>query len=68
MFGVFGVCDPWRGAQHTSCKDGGAILKWLVPINLIEVRSFVGASQYLQKFIDSFFSGRCTTPCHKKKW
>jgi hypothetical protein len=54
MFGVFGVCDPWRGAQHTSCKDGGAIMKWLVPINLIEVRSFVGASQYLQKFIASF--------------
>jgi len=29
-------------------------MKWLVPINLIEVRSFVGASQYLQKFIVSF--------------
>jgi hypothetical protein len=31
-----------------------AIMKWLVPTNVIEVRSFVGITQYLWKFIASF--------------
>jgi hypothetical protein len=31
-----------------------AIIKWLVPTNVIEVRSFFGATQYLWKFISSF--------------
>jgi hypothetical protein len=31
-----------------------AIMKWLVPTNVPEVRSFVGAAQYLRKFIASF--------------
>ena len=31
-----------------------AIMKWLVPTNVNEVRSFVGAAQYLQKSIASF--------------
>jgi hypothetical protein len=32
------------------------IIKWLVPTNVIEVRSFVGETQYLHKFITSFFA------------
>jgi hypothetical protein len=31
-----------------------AIMKWPIPTNVIEVMSFVGASQYLRKFIASF--------------
>ena len=31
-----------------------AIMKWPVPTNVTEVRSFVGAVQYLRKFIASF--------------
>jgi hypothetical protein len=31
-----------------------AILKWLVPTNVTEVRIFVGETQYLWKFIASF--------------
>jgi hypothetical protein len=31
-----------------------AIIKWPVPTNVTEVRSFVGETQYLQKFIASF--------------
>jgi hypothetical protein len=31
-----------------------AIMKWPVPINVIEVSSFVGAAQYLRKLIASF--------------
>jgi len=31
-----------------------AIMKWLVATNVIEVRSFIGAAQYLRKFIASF--------------
>jgi hypothetical protein len=31
-----------------------AIMKWLVPTNCTEVGSFIGASQYLRKFIASF--------------
>jgi hypothetical protein len=31
-----------------------AIMKWKVPTIFIEVRSFVGETQYLQKFIASF--------------
>jgi hypothetical protein len=44
-----------------------AIIKWPVPTNVTEVRSFVGGTQYLWKFI-AFFSGSCTTPCHNNKW
>jgi hypothetical protein len=33
-----------------------AIMKWLIPTNFTEVRSFVGATQYLQKFIASFLA------------
>ena len=33
-----------------------AIMKWLVPTNVTKVRSFIGATQYLRKFIDSFSS------------
>jgi hypothetical protein len=32
-------------------KKMEAIIKWLVPTNFIEVRSFVGELQYLWKFI-----------------
>ena len=32
----------------------GAIMKHLVPINVFKVKNFVGASQYLRKFIASF--------------
>jgi hypothetical protein len=39
-----------------------AILKWPTPTNVIEVRSFVGASQYLRKFIASFLV--METPLH----
>jgi hypothetical protein len=31
-----------------------AIMKWPVPTNVTEVRSFVGETQYLWKFIASF--------------
>jgi hypothetical protein len=31
-----------------------AIMKWTIPTNVTEIRSFVGATQYLQKFIASF--------------
>jgi hypothetical protein len=31
-----------------------AIMKWPIPTNVTEVRSFFGATQYLQKFIASF--------------
>jgi hypothetical protein len=31
-----------------------AIMKWLVPTNFTEVRSFVGETQYFWKFIASF--------------
>ena len=31
-----------------------AIMKWLVPINVSKVRSFIGAAEYLRKFIASF--------------
>jgi hypothetical protein len=30
------------------------IMKWIIPTNYTEVRSFVGATQYLRKFIASF--------------
>jgi hypothetical protein len=30
------------------------IMKWPIPINFTEVRSFFGATQYLWKFIASF--------------
>eukprot|EP00253_Pinus_taeda_P014546 PITA_14546 len=33
-----------------------AIMKWPVPTNVIEVRSFIGASQYLRKLIVSFLA------------
>jgi penicillin V acylase-like amidase (Ntn superfamily) len=39
-----------------------AIMKWPVPIIFIEVRSFVGEVQYLQKFITSFPG--IATPLH----
>jgi hypothetical protein len=32
------------------------IMKWSIPINSTKVRSFVGAVQYLQKFISYFSS------------
>jgi len=31
-----------------------AIMKWPVPTNVSKVRSFIGAAQYLRKFIASF--------------
>lgn len=31
-----------------------AIMKWSVPTNVTKVRSFIGAAQYLRKFIASF--------------
>ena len=31
-----------------------AIMKWLVPTNLTDVRSFIQATQYLRKFIALF--------------
>lgn len=31
-----------------------AIMKWSVPTNVFEVRSFIGVAQYLRKFITSF--------------
>jgi hypothetical protein len=39
-----------------------AIMKWLVPTNIIEVRSFLGATKYLRKFIASFST--VDTPLH----
>jgi hypothetical protein len=39
-----------------------AIIKWLVPTNVIEVRIFVGEAQYLRKFIASF--SRVVAPLH----
>lgn len=31
-----------------------AIMKWSMPTNVFEVKSFIGAAQYLRKFITSF--------------
>jgi hypothetical protein len=39
-----------------------AIMKWSIPTNVTEVRSFVGAVQYLRKFIASFSA--VVTPLH----
>jgi hypothetical protein len=39
-----------------------AIMKWLVPTNVSEVRSFIGVTQYLRKFIASF--SVVATPLH----
>ena len=39
-----------------------AIMKWLVPTNITEVRSFIGATQYQRKFIASF--SVVETPLH----
>jgi hypothetical protein len=39
-----------------------AIMKWLVPTNVTKVRIFVGATQYLHKFIVSF--SVVDTPLH----
>jgi hypothetical protein len=39
-----------------------AIMKWPVPTNVIEVRSFVGVAHYLRKFIASF--SVVTAPLH----
>lgn len=39
-----------------------AIMKWLVPINVYEVRSFIRATQYLGKFIALFLV--VETPLH----
>jgi hypothetical protein len=33
-----------------------AMLKWCTPTNVMEVRFFVGATQYLRNFIASFSS------------
>jgi len=38
-----------------------AIMKWSVPTNVTEVRSFIRAAQYLRKFIASFSSQHCST-------
>ena len=38
------------------------ILKWLVPINVLEVRSIVVVTEYLRKFITSFLV--IATPFH----
>ena len=34
-----------------------AIMKWSVPTNFTKVRSFIGAAQYLRKFIALFLAG-----------
>ena len=33
-----------------------AIMKWLVPTNVYEVKSFIGATQYMKKFIASILA------------
>jgi hypothetical protein len=45
-----------------------AIIKWLVPTNVTEVRILLGKHSTYGKFIASFFSGSCTTPCHNNEW
>jgi hypothetical protein len=42
-----------------------SIIKWSVPTNFREVRSFVGGTQYLQKFIASFLA--ISSPLHTIK-
>ena len=42
-----------------------AIMKWLVPTNVSEVRSFIGAEKYLRKFIASF--SMVAAPLHSMK-
>lgn len=45
-----------------------AIMRWLMPTNVFEVRCYIVATQYPRKFITSFFSSSTTTPHHKSKW
>lgn len=42
-----------------------SIMKWSVPTNVSEITSFIGATQYLRKFIDSFST--VATPLHTIK-
>jgi len=39
-----------------------AIMKWLVPINVYEVKNFVGVTKYLRKFVTLF--SIVATPLH----
>ena len=47
---------------HVVIKDGGAvdpakveaILKWLQPKNVIEIRSFLGLTGYYRRFVEGF--------------
>jgi len=39
-----------------------AIMKWSMPTNIFEVKSFIGATHYLRKFIASFPTVK--TPLH----
>jgi len=39
-----------------------AIMKWLMPTNVSEVKSFIGATQCLRKFIASFLAA--VAPLH----
>jgi hypothetical protein len=44
-----------------------AIMKWLVPTNVTEVRSFFGETILVE--VHSFiFSSSCTTPHHNNEW
>jgi hypothetical protein len=51
VFGVFGVCDRWRGAHDRFDKDGSH--HEMTSSYKCHYRSLVGVTQYLQKFIAS---------------
>jgi hypothetical protein len=52
ILGVLCVCDWWRELK-IDIVNMEAIIKSPTPTNIIEVRIFVGATQYLWKFIAS---------------
>jgi len=43
-----------RGELKIDPSKIEAIMKWPMPTNVIEVRSFIGEAQYLRKFIALF--------------
>eukprot|EP00253_Pinus_taeda_P029790 PITA_29790 len=47
----FGLCGGELKINHPKME---AIMKWSVPTNVFEVKSFFGETQYLRKFIASF--------------
>jgi len=51
-----------RGELKIGPAKMEAIMKWLVPLSVSEVRSFVGEEKYLRKFIASF--SLVATPPH----